>query len=106
MKGIDYFNALENSGVELPVRIFIDGTHPNFYRPHKIGFCDLTLEDGDEITSRLFERLVCFDVSIVANEMTDQVRDLTKALIAARPKHLCVIAGETFASWAPNRGWK
>ncbi len=106
MKGLDYFNALENSGVELPVRIFLDGTHPNIYRPHAIGFCDLTLEEGEEITPRLFERLGCYDVSIVSDEMTGIVRDVTKALLAVRPKHLCVAVGDTFASWAPHRGWK
>jgi len=106
MKGLDYFNALENSGVELPVRIFLDGTHPNIYRPHKVGFCDLTLEDGDEITPKQFERLGHFDVTIVADETATEVRDLTKALISVRPKHLCVMAGDTFASWAPDRGWK
>lgn len=106
MKGLDYFNALENAGVELPVRIFFDGTHPNIYRPHKVGFCDLTLEDGDEISAKRFERMGCFDVTIIADETAEQVRELTKALIAVRPKHLCVMAGQTFASWAPDRGWQ
>jgi hypothetical protein len=106
MKGFDYFNALESSGVELPIRIFVEGVHPNLYRPHKVGFCDVTVEDGDEITPRTFERFGCFDVSIVAGEMTEQVRELTKSLLSARPKHLCIAVGETFASWSPDRGWK
>jgi hypothetical protein len=105
MTGMDFFSALENYGVELPVRIFTDGKHPNFYRPNRLGFCDLTLEDGDEITPKQFERLGCFDVTIMADAMDERIRELTKALIAVRPKHLAVMAGNTFCSWAPDRGW-
>lgn len=105
MKGMDYFNALEANGVELPVRIYLDGMHPNLYRPHAIGFCDLTLEEGEEITPKLFERLGCFDVTIIADKVSEQVRELAKAVISSRPKHLCILAGETFRSWLPDRGW-
>ena len=105
MTGLDFFSAIYRQGVDLPVRIFTEGNNPNFYRPDALTFCNLTLEDGDEIDPGSFDLLTGFDVSIVADKMTDQIRDLARAIIPSKPKHLAVIAGETFASWAPHRGW-
>lgn len=106
MTGLDFFTAIYRQGVDLPIRIFTAGKHDNFYRPHSLSFCDLTLEDGDEIAALKFELLDGLDVSIVADQMTDQIRELAKAVIPARPRHLVVCAGDTFASWAPGRSWK
>lgn len=106
MTGLDFFSAIYRQGVDLPVRLFLDGDHTNFYRPHGLTFCNLTLEEGDEIQPGKFDLLEGFDVSIVADKAGDKVRDLAKALIASRPRHLVVCAGDTFASWAPHRGWK
>lgn len=106
MTGLDFFSAIYRGGVDLPIRIFVDGIHANFYRPGDLSFCNLTLEDGDEIAPGRFDLLNGFDVSIVADQMTDQIRELAKAIIPARPRHLVVCAGDTFASWAAGRGWK
>ena len=106
MTGMDFFSAIYRHGIDLPVRIFTEGSNPNFYRPNALTFCNLTLEDGDEIEQGRFDLLNGFDVSIVADQMTDQIRDLAKAIIPSKPKHLVVCAGDTFASWAPHRGWK
>ena len=106
MTGLDFFSAIYRQGIDLPVRIFLDGKHPNFYRPHALTFCDLTLEEGDEISPVRFDLLNGFDVSIVADRMSDEIRELAKAIMPARPRHLVVCAGDTLASWAPARGWK
>ncbi len=106
MTGMDFFSAIYRQGIDLPIRIFMEGRHPNFYRQNALTFCDLTIEEGDEISPDRFDLLNGFDVSIVHDQMTDQIRDLAKAIIPAKPKHLVVCAGDTFASWAPHRGWK
>lgn len=106
MTGMEFFTAIYRGGIDLPVRIFTDGVHPNYYRPHGLSFCDLALEDGDEISVGKFDLLEGMDVSIVADSACDKVRELAKALMASRPRHLVVCAGDTFASWAPHRGWK
>ncbi len=105
MTGIDFFSAIYRQGVDLPVRIFLDSSPPNLYRKHGLTFCNLALEEGDEVAAGKFDLLEGFDVSIVADTACDKVRALTKALIASRPRHLVVCAGQTFASWAPHRGW-
>ena len=94
MTGLDFFSAIYRQGIDLPVRIFLDGKHPNFYRPNS-----LTLPER-------FDLLNGFDVSIVADRMSDEIRELAKAIMPARPRHLVVCAGDTLASWAPARGWK
>ena len=106
MTGLDFFSAIYRQGIDLPVRIFLGGNHPNFYRPHALNFCNLTLEDGDEIAPNRFDLLNGFDVSIVADGLTDEIRELAKAIIPSKPRHLVVCAGDTLASWAPGRGWK
>ncbi len=106
MTGLDFFSAIYRGGVDLPVRIYTEGIHANFYRPHALTFCNLTLEEGDEIAPERFELLNGFDVSIVADEMTDEIRALAKAIIPNKPRHLMVCAGDTLASWAAHRGWK
>ena len=106
MTGLDFFSAIYRGGIDLPVRIFLDGNHPNLFRKYGLTFCNLALEDGDEISPGKFDLLEGFDVSIVADEMSEQVRDLAKALISSRPRHLVVCAGDTFISWAKHRGWK
>jgi hypothetical protein len=106
MTGLEFFSAIYRQGVDLPIRIFLDGKHSNFFRPNALTFCNLALEDGDEIQPGKFDLLQGFDVSIVADKAGDKVRELAKAIIASRPRHLVVCAGDTFASWAPHRGWK
>ena len=106
MTGMDFFSAIYRQGIDLPIRIFLEGKHHNFYRPNALTFCDLTIEEGDEVSPDRFDLLNWFDVSIVHDQMTDQIRDLAKAIIQAKPKHLVVCAGDTFVSWAPHRGWK
>ena len=106
MTGLDFLTAIEKASLDLPIRIFTTGRNPNLYRPHAVSFCNLTLDDGDEIAPETFARLGGCDVSIVADEMSDEIRAIAKALIPVRPKHLAVCAGNTLASWAPARGWK
>lgn len=105
MTGMDFFSTIYRSGVDLPIRIFMDGIHPNYYRPHALSFCDLALEDDEEIPADM-SLLEGFDVSIVADELGDKVRELTKAVIAGRPRHLAICSGGNLLSWAPGRGWK
>ena len=105
MTGLDFFSTIYRSGVDLPIRIFMDGIHANFYRPHALSFCDLALEDEEEIPSDM-SLLEGFDVSIIADELGDKVRELTKAVIAGRPRHLAVCCGEKLMSWSGHRGWK
>ena len=105
MTGLDYLAALEKASLDLPIRIFTKGRNPNFYRPHAVSFCNLTIEDGDEISPDAFVRLGGCDVSIVDDEMSEEIRTIAKALIPNRPRHLVVCAGNTLASWAPHRGW-
>lgn len=106
MKGLDFFMACYRKGVDLPVRIFADSKAPaNFYRPHAVTFINL---EADE-ESPMHETLALMngmDVSIVCDKLGDEVRELTKALIAVRPRHLMVCDGENLMSWAAHRGWK
>lgn len=106
MIGSDFFTALYKRSVDLPVRVFFGGTHPNIYRPNAISFCDLTIEDDEEIKPENFVLLEGFDVSIIAERLDDKARELTKAISACRPKHLVVCSGDKLLSWAPGRGWK
>lgn len=105
MKGFDFFVACYRNGVDLPVRIFVDGKAPiNFHRPY--GLCFINLEIDDEPNNEHLVLLDGMDVSILADGATDHLRDLTKLIAGFKPRHLVVLAGDTFASWAPHRGWK
>jgi hypothetical protein len=105
MKGFDFFMACYRKGVDLPVRIFAETKAPaNFYRPESV--CFINLEADDEVGGDYLALLSGFDVSIIADEATDYVRRLTKRILAEKPRHLVVLAGDTFASWALHRGWK
>lgn len=105
MKGFDFFMACYRKGVDLPVRIFADSKSPiNFYRPESI--CFINLEADEEMKREYLALLNGMDVSILAESVTDHIRDLTKLVAEFKPRHLVVLAGETFASWAPHRGWK
>ena len=106
MTGADFFAAIYRGGVDLPVRIYFSGIHPNIYRPHALSFCSLTLDEDESITTEKFSPLEGFDVSIMADRFDDQARELAKVLIAVRPRHLVVCAGNDLHSWAPARGWK
>ena len=106
MTGMDFFSAIYRNGIDLPIRVFLEGNHPNLFRKYGLTFCDLTLEDGDEIVPGKFDLLEGMDVSIVADSVCDKVRELSKAIVASRPRHLVVCAGDTFISWAAHRGWK
>lgn len=105
MRGMDYFTALEKAHVELPIRISVDRGAPNLFSPNRLCFCNLTIDDEEEITPQTFVRLDGFCVHVVGDLMTETIRRLTKALIKVRPKLLVVVAGDTFTSWAPDRGW-
>lgn len=105
MTGADFFSAIYRGGVDLPIRIYFGGINPNIYRPHALCFCNLTLDDDEEIHPEKFALLEGFDVSIVTNILDDKTRELTRALMAVRPKHLMICAGDRLLSWAPRRGW-
>lgn len=97
--------ACYRNGVDLPVRIFADSKAPmNFYRPNAV--CFINLELGEDSKHEHLALLNGMDVSIIAERATDHIRDLTKLIAGYRPRHLVVLAGDTFASWAPHRGWK
>ena len=105
MKGFDFFIACYRNGVDLPVRIFADSKAPiNFYRPNAV--CFINLEADDESKAEHLALLNGMDVSIIADQAGDRIRELAKTLMQFRPRHLVVLAGDTFASWAPHRGWK
>ncbi len=105
MTGFDFFMACYRKGVDLPVRIFADSKAPmNFYRPNAV--CFINLEADDESKPEHLALLNGMDVSIIANEAGERIRELAKTLMQFRPRHLVVMAGDTFASWAPHRGWK
>lgn len=105
MKGFDFFIACYRNGADLPVRIYADSKAPmNFYRPHAV--CFINLELDDEQKPEHIALLNGMDVSIIADELSDKVRELTKSIIAIRPKHLAVCAGDKLLSWAGHRGWK
>lgn len=106
MTGLDFLDAIEKASIDLPIRIFTDGRHPNLYRPHAISFCNVTIDDGDEIRPETFARFSGLDVSVIADEMTDEIRSIAKALMPIKPRHLMICTGGTMASWAPHRGWK
>lgn len=106
MKGFDFFMACYRKGVNLPVRIYADSKAPmNFYRPNAVCFINIEADD-EELQHELLALMNGMDVSIVGDAMSDEIRTLTKALLPVRPGHLVVMAGDTFASWAPHRGWK
>jgi hypothetical protein len=105
MTGLDFFSVIYRQGVNLPIRIFTEGNHTNIYREEGLCFCNLGLESEDEIHPGKFDLLEGMDVSIIS-EMDDRARELAKALIHSRPKHLTVCDGENLLSWAPHRGWK
>lgn len=106
MKGLDFFMACYRKGVDLPVRIFTDDKAPaNFYRPNSICFINLEA-DEESPKHEILALMNGMDVSIVCDKLGDEVRELTKALIAVRPKHLMVCDGENLMSWAAHRGWK
>ena len=105
MKGFDFFMACYRKSVDLPVRIFVDENAPmNFYRPGSLCFINLEAEEDEKLEHLAL--LNGMDVSILADKVTDHIRDLTKLVAGFKPRHLVVLAGDTFASWAPHRGWK
>lgn len=105
MKGFDFFMACYRQSVKLPVRFFFDGKMPqNYYRPHSV--CFINLEAPETIESKILPLFGGQDVTLIADKITDEVREFAKMLITHNPKHLVVLAGDTFASWAPHRGWK
>lgn len=105
MTGLDFFSVIYRNGINLPVRIFFGGKHPNIYREDALSFCDLAIEQDDEIRAGKFDLLEGMDVSVIA-DMDERTRELAKALIHSRPKHLVVCDGSNMMSWAPHRGWK
>lgn len=105
MKGLDFFMACYRKGVDLPVRIFVDSKAPmNFYRPGSV--CFINLEIDAEARSDVFSLLAGMDVSVIADRVSDGLRVLSRAISECQPRHLVVLAGETFVSWAPHRGWR
>jgi len=105
MTGFDFFMACYRKGIDLPVRIFADEKAPiNFYRPHSV--CFINIEISEDENPEPLDLLDGMDVSIIAEQAGERIRELAKAIIQSRPRHLAVLAGDTFASWAPHRGWK
>ena len=81
MTGFDFFMACYRKGVDLPVRIFADSKAPmNFYRPNAV--CFINLEADDESKPEHLALLNGMDVSIIANEAGERIRELAKTLIA------------------------
>ena len=104
MKGFDFFMACYREGVDIPVRIFAGLDSPaNFYRPNSICFINLEADEG--MKREHLSLMNGMDVSIIADELGDSVRDLAKELITIRPRHLVVLCGEKLMSWAGHRGW-
>ena len=106
MNGLDFFGALQAKGIDLPIRIFIGENVPNYYRPHALTFCNLSIDDDEEVTQKSVSFLCGKYVSIVHIEATDRVRELAKVLVSVEPQCLVVAAGNVFTSWAHGRGWK
>lgn len=105
MTGLDFFTAIYRQGVDVPIRITFGAPVVNFYRPEYLNFCNLTIEDDEEIPTDM-SLLNGYDVSIVVDSLDDRARLLTKAAMAGRPRHLVVASGNQLMSWSPNRGWK
>ena len=105
MTGVDFFTAIYRGGVDLPVRIFVGGNHPNVYRPDALSFCNLTLDDDEDFDAETFALLENFAVIVCCDEK-EKARSLAKAIIPSKPRCLSVVSGDTFASWAAHRGWK
>jgi hypothetical protein len=105
MTGLDFFTAIYRQGLDLPIRITFGDAVDNFYRSWALSFCNLTIEEDEEIPDDM-SLLYGYDVSIVVDSLDDRARLLTKAAIAGRPRHLVVASGNQLMSWAPHRGWK
>jgi len=106
MTGLDFFGALQAKGIDLPIRIFIGEIVPNYYRPNAVTFCNLSIDEDEEITPESVPFLCGKVVNLIANEATDKVRRIAKALQTVEPALLVVWAGDVFTSWTYGRGWK
>lgn len=106
MTGFDFFIACYRQGVDLPVRVFIDQKPPmNFYSPERLCFINIGVERGEKLPHEAVALFNGHDVYLIADELGDDERELTKALVAAKPRHLGVVCGDSLMSWAGHRGW-
>lgn len=105
MIGLDFLQALSSNGVELPVRVFIGKPVTNLYRPNRLSFCNLSIDDDEEITPESIALLCGKSVYLLHDEASDRVRELTKTIKAVEPSLLVVAAGSVLTSWAHGRGW-
>lgn len=106
MNGLDFFGALQAKGIDLPIRLFIGDPVPNYYRPDALSFCNLTIDDEEEITAQSVPFLCGKSVYLLADEASDRVRSIAKTLMSVEPALLVVKAGDVLTSWSHGRGWK
>jgi len=106
MTGLDFLGALQRNNIDLPIRVFVGETVPNYYRPNALSFCNLSIDEDEEITPEAVAFLCGKHVSIVHSEPTSRVRELAKVLVSVEPQCLVVAAGNVFTSWSHGRGWK
>ena len=105
MTGLDFLQALHANGVDLPVRVFFEKPVTNLYNPNRLCFCNLSIEDDEEVTPNALALLCGKNVYVVHDEATKRVRDVTKVIKAVEPWMLTVVAGNVFTSWTHQRGW-
>ena len=106
MTGLDFLGALQAKGIDLPIRIFIGEPVTNYYRPNALTFCNLSIDDDEEITPESVPFICGKSVYLMADEVSEKVRSITKTLVAVEPSLLVVKAGEVLTSWSHGRGWK
>lgn len=106
MTGLDFLSALQAKGIDLPIRVFIGQPVPNMYRPDRLSFCNLSIDDEEEITPESVPFLCGKSVYLMADEVSEKVRSITKTLQSVEPSLLVVNAGDVLTSWAHGRGWK
>ena len=106
MTGLDFLGALQAKQIDLPIRVFVSSEPMrNLYRPDAVSFCDLTVDEDEEVTPESVPFLCGKVVYLMGEKVTDKVRSLAKTLVTVEPELLVVAAGETFTTWKHGRGW-
>lgn len=105
MTGLDFLQAIHANNVDLPVRVFIEKPVTNFYNPNRLCFCNLSIDEDEEVTPESLALLCGKAVYVVHDEATERVRELAKTIKRTEPAMLTVVAGDVFVSWTHQRGW-